>query len=134
MVGFQNWKNYKGQAALTLVAVGIHHFDLLRGGRDLSAGGNCLIVTSWSRFRTMLPKRSASRLLNPDLRHWRTQGRYGGGGGGINTSPSAYDLKETQISHHLALKNSFRYSFGGGRFVSWVNNECKPKEETVHQI
>jgi len=28
----------------TLVAVGIHHLDLLKGGKDLSAGGNCLIV------------------------------------------------------------------------------------------
>ena len=36
--------------AKTLVAVGIHHLDLLRGGRDLSAGGNCLMVISWRMF------------------------------------------------------------------------------------
>lgn len=31
----------------TLVAVGIHHLDLLSGGRLLSAGGNCLMVMNW---------------------------------------------------------------------------------------
>ena len=34
--------------ASTLVAVGIHHRDLLSGGNDLSAGGNCLTVTNCS--------------------------------------------------------------------------------------
>ena len=36
----------------TLVAVGIHHLDLPRGGRDLSAGGNWRMVMSCSRFLT----------------------------------------------------------------------------------
>ena len=36
--------------ASTLVAVGIHHLDLFRGGSDLSAGGNCLMVISCKRF------------------------------------------------------------------------------------
>ena len=40
-------------SARTLVDVGIHHLDLLRGGKDLSAGGNCLIVTNCSRFLKM---------------------------------------------------------------------------------
>ena len=36
--------------AMTFVAVGIHHLDLLKGGKDLSAGGNCLIVTNCSKL------------------------------------------------------------------------------------
>ncbi len=35
---------------VTFVAVGIHHLDLERGRRDLSAGGNCLIVTNCKMF------------------------------------------------------------------------------------
>ncbi len=35
---------------VTFVAVGIHHLDLERGRRDLSAGGNCLIVTNCRMF------------------------------------------------------------------------------------
>ena len=34
----------------TLVAVGIHHLDLVRGGRDLSAGGNCRMVMNCKIF------------------------------------------------------------------------------------
>ena len=45
-----NYDMYEKKILFTLVAVGIHHFDLLRGGSDLSAGGNCLIVINWSRF------------------------------------------------------------------------------------
>jgi len=36
--------------AITLVAVGIHHLDLLKGGNDLSAGGNCLIVMNCKTY------------------------------------------------------------------------------------
>jgi hypothetical protein len=33
-----------------LVAVGIHHLDLERGGRDLSAGGNWRMVINCKMF------------------------------------------------------------------------------------
>ena len=46
--------------ARTLVAVGIHHFDLFRGGKDLSAGGNCLIVINCRRFLKYLSSRQIS--------------------------------------------------------------------------
>jgi hypothetical protein len=35
---YSNFNNIEWK--ITLVAVGIHHLDLERGGRDLSAGGN----------------------------------------------------------------------------------------------
>ena len=41
--------------ANTLVAVGIHHLDLLRGGKDLSAGGNCLMVINCNKFLKYVP-------------------------------------------------------------------------------
>ena len=43
--------------------MGIHHLDLLSGGRDLSAGGNCRIVISCSRFLVTIENRSGSKLL-----------------------------------------------------------------------
>ena len=48
---FQSWV-VRLRESLTLVAVGIHHLDLPRGGRDLSAGGNWRMVISCSRFLT----------------------------------------------------------------------------------
>ena len=48
---FQSWVVYLRES-LTFVAVGIHHLDLPRGGRDLSAGGNWRMVISCSRFLT----------------------------------------------------------------------------------
>ena len=40
------------------------NLDLLRGGKDLSAGGNCLIVTNCSRFLKMALNLDEGRVLN----------------------------------------------------------------------
>ena len=48
----------------TLVAVGIHHLDLVRGGRDLSAGGNCRMVMNCKIFlnnKNKLVKKSSEK-------------------------------------------------------------------------
>ncbi len=47
---FQKWVLHVKIQDITFVAVGIHHLDLERGRRDLSAGGNCLIVTNCRMF------------------------------------------------------------------------------------
>ena len=56
--------------ARTLVDVGIHHLDLLRGGKDLSAGGNCLIVTNCNRFLKMALNLDEGRVLNQWTKSW----------------------------------------------------------------
>ena len=48
----------------TLVAVGIHHLDLVRGGRDLSAGGNWRMVMNCKIFlnnKNKLVKKSSEK-------------------------------------------------------------------------
>ena len=50
--------------AKTFVDVGIHHLDLLNGGKDLSAGGNCLIVVNCNRFLKIALNLEDDRVLN----------------------------------------------------------------------
>ncbi len=53
---------------ITFVAVGIHHLDLERGRRDLSAGGNCLIVTNCRMF---LKEKNIFKILFTFLKCYR---------------------------------------------------------------
>ena len=50
--------------AKTFVDVGIHHLDLLNGGKDLSAGGNCLIVVNCNKFLKIALNLEDDRVLN----------------------------------------------------------------------
>ena len=50
--------------ASTFVAVGIHHRDLLSGGSDLSAGGNCRTVTNCSTTCEVIGKGPSGRDLS----------------------------------------------------------------------
>jgi hypothetical protein len=53
---------YSLMRASVLVPVGIHQRLLLRGGNDLSAGGNCLIVMNCITWRTIIRSFSTSNL------------------------------------------------------------------------
>lgn len=58
----EGWREYSLMRASVFVPVGIHQRLLLRGGNDLSAGGNCLIVMNCITWRTIIRSLSTSNL------------------------------------------------------------------------
>jgi hypothetical protein len=56
------WRKYPLMRASVFVPVGIHQRLLLRGGSDLSAGGNCLMVMNCMMWRTIIRSFSTSNL------------------------------------------------------------------------